>query len=80
MVTNSMQTQRNGTSRRGKPRRLLRMQNIRAKNFYAATSLLALGGRSGSGGCAVLRTASVSISRNSALVFAGSRVDLQLVI
>ena len=40
----------------------------------AAFSFLDFGGRFGSG--CVLRTASVSISRNSALVFGGSRVGL----
>jgi hypothetical protein len=39
---------------------------------FSPRSLLALDGRSGSG--CVLRTASVSISRSSALVFGGSRV------
>jgi hypothetical protein len=41
----------------------------------AAKSFLVFGGRFGSSGC-VLRTASVSMSRNSALVFAGSRVNV----
>ena len=41
----------------------------------AAISLLALGGRLGTG-CAVLRTASASISYSSALVFFGSRLKV----
>jgi hypothetical protein len=61
-------TQRNGTSRRGKPWRLLRAQ---LGNSGWPRSFSAFGRRFDSG--CVLRTASVSISRSTAFVFGGSR-------